>query len=33
MYLDCRHDEYENEEYVCLAPIPRRQSYKRRTRR
>ncbi len=33
MYLDSRVDEDSGEEYSCLAPIPRRQSYKRRTRR
>lgn len=31
MYMDSRVDEDTGEEYSCLAPIPRRQSYKRRT--
>ena len=31
MYMDSRMDEDEGEEYICLAPLPRRTSYKRRT--
>jgi hypothetical protein len=32
LYLDCRHDEEIGEDYTCLAKLPRRTSYKRRTR-
>lgn len=32
MYLDCRKDEFDGEVYTCLARIPRRTAYKRRTR-
>ena len=32
LYLDCRHDEEIGENYTCLAKLPRRTSYRRRTR-
>jgi hypothetical protein len=31
LYLDCRHDEEVSENYTCIAPVPRRTAYKRRT--
>jgi len=31
LYLDCRYDEEVQEPYTCLARLPRRTSYKRRT--
>ena len=32
LYLDCRRDEELGENYTCLARIPRRTAYRRRTR-
>lgn len=31
LYLDCRKDEDTNENYICISPVPRRQSYQRKT--